>query len=510
MSLEYSEEMLSAYLDGESTPAETALIERLLKEDAAIQEQLAEFTDVGRLLRDIPRTPAPAGLADEILAKIATSTPSGEVIPKTVAQSGSRGGIRIWLSTVIAASVLGMASLLILRQDHVATDAKSVATLAESSEPPMTYEILDTGADAWKSGLVAFSRQDDLGATGSASSLPENQQLPTIVSLGRDEIVQQLRLLGDPPQSGDEYSLLANFDDVPILVDFTVIDVQKSLGELQVLLKHHNVEQVHLKDRSGKELQAPDQGIVAVRLDLAEPQLEQFLCAVPALDATLFVSAGKPVSETDWISAVDDQKHTKADSAGLGGGSLSRARSNVEEILTEPQQSMASLNDGIEAKPTRPGETTHADVREQKFQFSLGRKSVLKQQTAAITATATPNASTLNYSMSGKEPQGLGLELSEDVVTPFELGRQPPSPSRPGVVKRNTPANRFAIPPATATPQLYELDNRQRRTLSATEEIVPDRTLLRQRAKPGSPADKDPAAPVDRVRAYLILREEQK
>ena len=61
------EELLSAYLDGEATPDERALVERRLAESAEWREVLDEVRATRELLLALPVREAPAGFWDSVL-----------------------------------------------------------------------------------------------------------------------------------------------------------------------------------------------------------------------------------------------------------------------------------------------------------------------------------------------------------------------------------------------------------------------------------------------------------
>jgi anti-sigma factor RsiW len=61
------EDLLSAYVDGEATPEERALVERRLEESAEWRAVLAEVQSTRDLLRALPVREAPTGFWDSVL-----------------------------------------------------------------------------------------------------------------------------------------------------------------------------------------------------------------------------------------------------------------------------------------------------------------------------------------------------------------------------------------------------------------------------------------------------------
>jgi hypothetical protein len=72
-------EQLSAYVDGELTDAERADVERLLEDDPSARAELERLREAASWVRDLPRRSAPAGLTDEVMARVeARPTPADQ------------------------------------------------------------------------------------------------------------------------------------------------------------------------------------------------------------------------------------------------------------------------------------------------------------------------------------------------------------------------------------------------------------------------------------------------
>jgi hypothetical protein len=62
--------VLSAYLDGELSPGQAEKIERRLAEDPSMRQLLNELGQVSQMVRELGRTKAPDGLADEVTQRL--------------------------------------------------------------------------------------------------------------------------------------------------------------------------------------------------------------------------------------------------------------------------------------------------------------------------------------------------------------------------------------------------------------------------------------------------------
>src|SRR5262245_51346713 len=106
----FSEEILSAYLDGELSPDERARVERRLERDPRAREQVEDFRRLSQLFAGLPRTELPASFASEVLqlAERRMLIPDGAAGPAR--QRASR-----WLLGAVASMAAAAALLLIVQ-----------------------------------------------------------------------------------------------------------------------------------------------------------------------------------------------------------------------------------------------------------------------------------------------------------------------------------------------------------------------------------------------------------
>jgi anti-sigma factor RsiW len=124
--VEPPEELLSAYLDGEVTAEERALVEARLSESQEWRTVLAEVRETRELLQGLPTRDAPPGFWDSLLASDdpvpATAAP---VVPMESARHRRGKRIVAWCAGAAAAAAV-VAVLLVPSQSQV---KPSVATL---------------------------------------------------------------------------------------------------------------------------------------------------------------------------------------------------------------------------------------------------------------------------------------------------------------------------------------------------------------------------------------------
>jgi len=104
-------ELLTAAVDGELTPAERKAAERVLRESAAARALFARLKADADRLRKLPRVPAPADLADNVLATIRDRAMSPTPLPPARPQRGLNwSSLPVWANVLTAAAVLLMIS----------------------------------------------------------------------------------------------------------------------------------------------------------------------------------------------------------------------------------------------------------------------------------------------------------------------------------------------------------------------------------------------------------------
>ena len=258
-----------------------------------------------------------------------------------------------------------------------------------------------------------FPSADNFGG----SSKLEASQFPKVVSLDRQTIQRHLNSLGESPSIGEELSILVSSGDAPILVDFTVVDIQKSLGNLQVLLKNHTVEQIESDDQSAARSFGANEKLVAVYLNLEEPDLEDVLNQVVALDATIIIDNGEQFSADDFALPNEQdppnaEPASAADPAPLQDSASERNRLKPKAMLASPKDQAERVEDSV----------TIAEGHPQNFQFNFESVRRLNKE---ATSTMSFDSSTMQ-----------GKKNSPNEVGEFIQGILPPSPELPQAIDR--------------------------------------------------------------------------
>lgn len=147
MTREFSDELLSAYLDGEVTDAERALVERHLAEHPADRELLDELATLRHEVAALPAARVDAGFADRVVeAAIQAKAERDAVVVAGPASRGSSHSSR-WTYVVLAAASMAAAVLLVVRpwQGGVETAQNDPHNPAAVIEPVDSSAVQNSG-----------------------------------------------------------------------------------------------------------------------------------------------------------------------------------------------------------------------------------------------------------------------------------------------------------------------------------------------------------------------------
>ncbi|MFO1042010.1 MAG: zf-HC2 domain-containing protein [Planctomycetaceae bacterium] len=329
MNPQSSDELISAYFDGEVSPEERAAVERLLSENDDAQRELNETARLSALLHSFPRESAPADLAGKILQQT-----SQLEIPRVAQVHASRNVWRELRAALISA--ISTAAVLIViwnvfdvpnegrpvaQMNHTAAPSPVVVSpsvlpprMADSLPEQQHFEIAkfdpmdspvdqakvgDAGMPASKGGPApgpAVATQADVSIAGSfpaqkpgiarkmaahpASAAPvpspasaqlpatapreaaamaatdasiaDIEELDTDVKFSNDRFLEGLqagKVLRYVPQPADPANNVA-------VVDLQVVDVDRGLTEIQVMLQKHSIRKIaDDTNRDGKSRQ---------------------------------------------------------------------------------------------------------------------------------------------------------------------------------------------------------------------------------------------------------------
>ncbi|TWT58483.1 hypothetical protein KOR42_18580 [Thalassoglobus neptunius] len=355
MTFVYSPEMLSAYLDGELTDAEKQFLEELLQKSPELQAELDEIKNVSLRVQEVPRLSAPSDLQSQILDAVKSHSTG---VNKAQTASPKRSKVT-WIASSIAACLGIGVTVWMLQRDQIPTDSlasRLPPTMIESKELATTpttessfnstislqTDTLESSRNFTASTMEslsngvsnslqladqpspAFTESDGISPIEELSTLAgvfptePQQPTPTVVSLSANDLAQRLKTLTDIPDRGEDLSVATVHAGTPIIVDFTVVDIQKTLGDVEILVKSQTPRPADIQNIAINTQNADDQQFTVVILDLEEPTLENILNSVEAVSAVMYVEedASELLRETNLGVVADDlARHSGISSA---------------------------------------------------------------------------------------------------------------------------------------------------------------------------------------------------
>ena len=310
MSLPVSEELLSAYLDGELSPSEHELVERLLDELPALREQLAELSQVGEKLRALRREPAPGTLHRDVMSALTSrsvlksDSPARPLVARDVAKAAGAlaaclaVGFSVWLANRPGAETGPNAASEVVAIHEADDSATGVVGMSAAPQPMLAVAeapeanglaaavtaATQPGRTMMHAPLAAAAPAMDKRAMGSAA-----RKMASTEETIRDRLLTP----GYVPNAGELLSYLDVVDDQPVVVEYTVADVQQALGQVQVLLSRNGIRAV---GESKAPVQVEGDGTVAVYLEANDQELADVLDGLQSLPLVMVVDEAETLA----------------------------------------------------------------------------------------------------------------------------------------------------------------------------------------------------------------------
>lgn len=179
---------------------------------------------------------------------------------------------------VLAASLaLTVAVFLQQQVQHPATDSRVAdhvmpASSAELDDSIQPGDLSESAETALAFSAVAESSPAQPEATRSLSPLETDTM--RLSSDAPDGLSTRLFPNGSQPVPGETRSLLVQQGDIPVVVNYTVVDVEKAAGQMRVFLSGNGIHHIvtttppEKPDDTGNEIEnAPDARYVALLVD---------------------------------------------------------------------------------------------------------------------------------------------------------------------------------------------------------------------------------------------------
>jgi hypothetical protein len=183
MLLDRYRQLLTAYVDGELSSRQRRHVVRLLHRSAEARQLLQQLKADSRALRQLPRPPLPADLADLVLRiiKERNLTPGQNHIVKVPATSAWMGPLISWAVAAAVLLVLGVASYFYFA---ASMDQQPIAEMAQKQ--PQTLPTIPDAED-----LEPSPAQDDEDATEMAAPERPTPKIKDPATVKPPKVVKQ-------------------------------------------------------------------------------------------------------------------------------------------------------------------------------------------------------------------------------------------------------------------------------------------------------------------------------
>ena len=254
------DERLSAFYDGELSAAERADVERLVTERADLREELSLLAGLSQRLSDLADDLPEVDLRSRVMQRIAAAQPAS---PRAGVASGVAGvwtPRRRWmplLLTVCALTLLVAAVLPLLplsdQADLVAIhEVREQENLGMMGGDPVISSESGMGSPSLDTTLAGeeFATHD----SPMTVSLAPAEEAENSASAARSVGAEWLHSDGTGPSEflasiervrdlkpGDIISRLVEGGDVPMIADYTVVDVDRTANHVEILLQEHGI-----------------------------------------------------------------------------------------------------------------------------------------------------------------------------------------------------------------------------------------------------------------------------
>lgn len=283
----HDEELLSAFHDGELHGDDRQAVERLLAESAAAREAVEEFAEIRTALHALPRTSAPADLQSTVMRQLRTSQPV--VAPPPPPPRRRHPSLR-WIVSAAACLtiVVGVYSLsqFVDPARHAAVEgvARTDAP-APGMPPPESYSEAV--------GLDTATPAPPRGAAPDAA-LAMNAPQFDVVDLER---LQSLIADGELPAPGELIQDLHQIDDQLVLIEYSVVDVQRMLGQVEVILEEHGIRRITQSGEIGEPVAGSPGEMYGIYVDAPSEQYVKAVAELELLDGIVAVSTAAPAED---------------------------------------------------------------------------------------------------------------------------------------------------------------------------------------------------------------------
>lgn len=400
-----TDDLLSAFHDGESTPSERAAVEQRLAISADARRELSEIKQLSAMLKELPCDRLPSEFPQQVLRVIEREMliPSR---PASSMDSEPSSSSRRWVGAVaVLTSAAGLLLLVQALNDRAGRNEPKLANVTGSPVPfsAAAETAIDSPLSMAKLDSAVQSSNGSLGGAAGPNRLTENSPTDTTDGariaggFGGGNLYFDQAALGAADVGDVVRAIQRTEGDEVAVVFLTVVDRKKGLEGLQLLLTKNQIvpsgdEAIAKANRSSTpavpsgEMEAVLVRSSAAQLETALKQLrdENYLQGLevdqPILLAELGEARNSRATSSDKAFA-EDAKPENAKSSPELTSSVRRAKTEVQDSLELKKQVAATAA----AKPSEKRDQKELSANQTRYGVSaeMLQQNQLSQQTRA-------------------------------------------------------------------------------------------------------------------------------
>ena len=248
------DERLSAFYDGELSAVERAEVERLMTAQPGLRAELSTLTGLSQQLSDLADDLPEVDLRPRVMQRIAASRPA--IGPRDASPR------RRWMPLVLMVSSLALLVAAVLpllshsdsptlmvdtgpramTMDELAKSMKdaSVAPAGSADFPGESFASNDSPV------MASMAARDGSGFGGAMEAIADTSE--NFDGTGPSELLARIERRRDL-KPGDIVSQMVEGGDVPMIAEYTVVDVRRSARDVEFLLRKHRIVPLLASDR---------------------------------------------------------------------------------------------------------------------------------------------------------------------------------------------------------------------------------------------------------------------
>lgn len=337
-------DLLSAFHDGEANSAERVAVERCLAESAEARRELSETRQVSSLLKELPRERLPVEFPQQVLQAIERemlipSLPSGsDALPPTA------HSLRRWIGA--AAVLTSAAGLLLLVRAIDERPAREFASAPRSASAPTKFSLDSSTSVAATAPLAADAVADDRQAAGGfgggaaaksvamGAAAGAGPSPASVASRESDALFFDQSSLKDA-KIGDVVRAMQTEGTEVAVVWLTVVDRQEGLAGLQFLLADNRIARAETNSKAAETRKA--------KSTKPKANSDQMHAVFVESDAEHLAAALKQLRDQSFVQSLEvDQPIELAQLEDAGAGVDSMLATRRSMTTTDPAKKIAA------------------------------------------------------------------------------------------------------------------------------------------------------------------------